>query len=190
MFFPGGEAMISSFVAAGTALALAQNALWDPATMPAEELQEIHDDAARDLKAERIYNRAGATRADYNAAWQECRLIARGARAPHQNVYVPAGNAVSPIAAGIAGGVGSAIGSAIAEGQMRRESRRNCMKIRGWTLVEFDKATEARLERLDDSARAAEFDRLLGAETLPASAQQVTWQNEIAAPPIAAEEFE
>ena len=44
--------------------------------------EEIAKDSARDLKDSRFYNKPGATRAQYDADWQECRLIARGSKTP------------------------------------------------------------------------------------------------------------
>ena len=63
--------------------------------------EEIAKDAARDLKDNRFYNKPGATRAQYDADWQTCRLIARGSVTPSGSatyVYNPA--VVSPLAAG------------------------------------------------------------------------------------------
>ena len=51
-------------------------------TDPKDSPQEIAKDAQRDLKDNRFYNKPGATRAQYDADWQECRLIARGSRTP------------------------------------------------------------------------------------------------------------
>lgn len=76
-----------------------------PAADPRDTPEEIAKDAARDLKDSHFYNRPGATRAQYDAAWQRCRLIARGSRTPSGSIpyyYNPA--LMSPIAAGSAAG--------------------------------------------------------------------------------------
>jgi len=52
------------------------------ASAPIEFPEEIAKDAARDLKDNRFYNKPGATRAQYDADWQTCRLIARGSAKP------------------------------------------------------------------------------------------------------------
>ena len=60
--------------------------------------EEIAQDAARDLKDSRFYNKPGATRAQYDADWQECRLIARGSRTPTGTIVVPYNPAIiSPV---------------------------------------------------------------------------------------------
>ena len=114
----------------------------------ADTPEEIAEDAARDLKDSRFYNKPGATRAEYDADWQSCRLIARGSQTPAGSVpiYNPAlyNPAISPLAAGIGGGIGAAIGAAIVEGQMRRANRRNCLLIKGWRLVELPAAQSAK----------------------------------------------
>ena len=42
--------------------------------------EEVAKDAGRDLRDNQFYNKPGATRAQYDANWQECRLIARGSQ--------------------------------------------------------------------------------------------------------------
>lgn len=138
-----------------------------PPADPADSPEEIAKDAARDLKDSRFYNRPGATRAQYDADWQECRLIARGSRTPSGSVpffYNPA--VISPVAAGIAGGLGGAIGAAIAEGQQRRDNRRSCLLIRGWRLVEVPAAEATRVAAMTDADRDSYFNALVGAETV------------------------
>src|SRR5262245_11457370 len=79
--------------------------------------EEIAKDAQRNLRDNRFYNKPGASRADYDRDWQECRLIARGSRTPGGTVplvYNPA--LVSPLAAGVGGALGGLIAGAIAEG--------------------------------------------------------------------------
>jgi hypothetical protein len=129
--------------------------------------EEIAKDAARDLKESRFYNKPGATRDQFNADWQECRLIARGSRTPsgsYTYVYNPA--VISPLAAGIGGGIGAAIGQAIIEGQARRANRRQCLLIRGWRLVEPPQAEQVRLAALTDADRDAYLSKVIGADTV------------------------
>lgn len=127
--------------------------------------ESIARDAARDLKDSRFYNRPGATRAQYDADWQECRLIARGSRTPSGTIpyyYNPA--VISPLAAGVGGALGGLIAGAIAEGQQRRTNRRNCLLIRGWRLVEVPAAEAARVRAMTDEQRSAYFNTIVGAE--------------------------
>ena len=49
---------------------------------PKDSPEEIAKDAQRDLRDNRFYNKPGATRADYDRDWHECRLIARGSVTP------------------------------------------------------------------------------------------------------------
>lgn len=139
----------------------------DPPADPRDTPESIAKDAARDLKDARFYNKPGATRAQYDADWQQCRLIARGSRSPSGSVpyyYNPA--VVSPLAAGIGAGIGGAIAAAIAEGVQRRENRRNCLLIRGWRLVEVDSANSARVAAMTDVQRSAYLDTMVGAPTV------------------------
>jgi hypothetical protein len=137
--------------------------------------EEIARDAARDLRDSRFYNRPGATRAQYDADWQECRLIARGSRTPSGNVpvyYNPA--VISPLAAGVGGALGGLIAGAIAEGQQRRANRRNCLLIRGWRLVEVPSSEAARVGAMTDEQRSAYFDTVVGAEQVTGSVTERT----------------
>ena len=146
--------------------------------------QEIAEDAARDLKESRFYNRPGATRAQYDADWQECRLIARGSRTPSGTVpvfYNPA--VISPLAASAAGGLGALIGAKIAEGVQRRANRRSCLLIKGWRVVETDAETKARVAAMSDAERDAHFATLVGAPEVTGSIE--AWTNGLAAPSLA-----
>jgi hypothetical protein len=127
--------------------------------------ESIARDAAGDLQGGHYYNRPGATRAQYDADWQECRLIARGSRTPSGMVpvyYNPA--VVSPLAAGIGGALGGLIAGAIIQGQQRRANRRNCLLIRGWRYVEMRPGEWARADRMTEAQRDAWLNTLVGAE--------------------------
>ncbi|HEX8670040.1 MAG TPA: hypothetical protein VF727_16885 [Allosphingosinicella sp.] len=132
---------------------------------PADSPEEIAKDAARDLKDSRFYNKPGATRAQYDADWQECRLIARGSRTPGGTVPVYT-YGVSPLAAGVGGAIGGLIAGAIAEGQQRRANRRSCLLIKGWRLVEPPAAQTARVAKMSDAERDAYFDTIVGAKAV------------------------
>ena len=90
--------------AIGLGLVTGAPAQAQPAPIGKESPEEIAKDAARDMKDSRFYNRPGATRAQYDADWQECRLIARGSKIINGNdalynsaLYNPS---ISPLAAG------------------------------------------------------------------------------------------
>ncbi|MCW2395630.1 hypothetical protein M2344_002107 [Sphingobium sp. B8D3C] len=138
-----------------------------PPVDPDDKPEDIAKDAARDLKDTRFYNKPGATRADYDRDWQECRLIARGSRTPAGTVpyyYNPA--VISPLAAGIGGGLGGLIGGMIVQGEQRRANRRQCLLIRGWRLVEAPKSRQESLLAMGDAQRDAYFDGIVGAQTV------------------------
>ncbi len=132
--------------------------------------EEIAKDAARDLKDNRFYNKPGATRAQYDADWQECRLIARGSKLANGSTsfYNPAlyNPSISPLAAGIGGGIGGAIAAAIAEGQQRRENRKRCLMIKGWQMVKLPEAKAALVAAMSDADKQAYFDRIVGAASV------------------------
>lgn len=149
--------------------------------------EEIAKDAARDLKDSRFYNKPGATRAEYDAAWQECRLIARGSRTPTGTVVVPYNPAIiSPVAAGAAAGLGGLIGAAIVEGQVRRANRRSCLLVKGWRLVEVEDSEQERVAAMTDEERSRYFDTIVGAKDVGGK-KVITWTNDFAAPRLAPE---
>ena len=156
-----------------------------PAGAPPEDdsAEEIAKDAARDLKDSRFYNKPGATRAQYDADWQECRLIARGSRTPSGTIpYYYNPNVISPVAAGVGAGIGAAIGAAIAEGIQRRANRRSCLLIKGWRLVEVDAATKAKVAAMSDDERDAYFATIVGADEVKGEIE--TFENALAAPKL------
>ena len=159
--------MRSYFLAALLA-ASSQAALAQPVQETDDTPEEIAQDAARDLKDSRFYNKPGATRAEYDADWQECRLIARGSYTPGGNatVYNPSlyNPAISPLAGAVGSGIGGLIGAAIVEGQQRRANRRSCLMIRGWRLVEPSQAEQDRVAAMSDEERDAYFNTVVGAE--------------------------
>ena len=67
---------IARIAAVGFALAIAAQANAQPAPTSDDTPEEIAKDAARDLKDNRFYNKPGATRAQYDVDWQECRSLA------------------------------------------------------------------------------------------------------------------
>jgi len=140
--------------------------------------EEIAKDASRDLKDNRFYNKPGASRADYDKDWQECRLIARGSRTPAGSItyYDPSlyNPAISPVAGAIGGGIGAAIGAAIIEGQQRRANRRSCLLIHGWRLVELPSEETARVAALADADKDAYFNRIVGAADVTGEITSVT----------------
>lgn len=162
-----------------------------PATPPPAVMkdspEEIAKDAARDLADSHFYNKPGATRADYDAAWQACRLIARGSRTPtgtYVVVYNPA--VISPAAAAVGGGIGAAIGAAIAEGIQRRANRMSCLMVRGWRRVEVEDAERLRVAALGEAERNDWFATLVGAPEVKGRKVAI-WNNDFAAPVLAPE---
>ena len=164
---------IATIAASGFALAVAGNANAQPAPMSNDSAEEIAKDAARDLKDNRFYNKPGATRAQYDADWQECRLIARGSKIINGNTtyYNPAlyNPSISPLAAGVGGGIGAAIGAAIAEGIQRRENRKRCLMIKGWRLVKLPADRASAVGAMSETDKQAYFNRIVGAEKVEGS---------------------
>ncbi len=164
------EVRTAIIAAVSVAIVAASPAAAQPAPVNNDSPEEIAKDAQRDLKDSRFYNRPGATRAQYDADWQECRLIARGSKIINGNMamYNPAlyNPSISPLAAGIGGGIGAAIGAAIAEGIQRRANRKQCLMIRGWRMVKLPAERAAAIGAMNDSDKQAYFNRIVGAETV------------------------
>jgi hypothetical protein len=168
---------IATIAAVGAGLGLAGHAPAQPAPQSDDTPEEIAKDAARDLKDSRFYNRPGATRAEYDADWQECRLIARGSKIINGNTtyYNPAmyNPSISPLAAGIGGGIGAAIGAAIAEGIQRRENRKQCLMIKGWRMVKLPSDRAAAVAAMNDVDKQAYFNRIVGAQTVDGEVEKL-----------------
>lgn len=162
------RAAIAMIAAVGVGAGFAGHAMAQPAPKSDDTPEEIAKDAARDLKDSRFYNKPGATRAQYDSDWQECRLIARGSKIINGNMtyYNPAmyNPSISPLAAGVGGGIGAAIGAAIAEGIQRRENRKRCLMIKGWRLVKLPSDRAAAVGAMSDADKQAYFNRIVGAE--------------------------
>lgn len=157
-----------------------------PVPASADSPEEIAKDSARDLKDSRYYNKPGATRADYDRDWQECRLIARGSRTPGGSpvvVYNPA--IISPAAAAAGGLIGGLIAGAIADGETRRANRRSCLMYRGWRVVEVTDAQEKLFLTMPDPEREAWFNRMLGVDN-PEGKSVTRWNNDFAVAPALA----
>ena len=157
-----------------------------PVPASADTPEEIAKDSARDLKDSRYYNKPGATRADYDKDWQECRLIARGSRTPGGSpvvVYNPA--IISPAAAAAGGLLGGLIAGAIADGETRRANRRSCLMYRGWRVVEVTDAQEKLFLTMPDPEREAWFNRMLGSDN-PEGNSVMRWNNDFAVAPALA----
>ena len=169
------RAAIALIATVGVGLGVTGQAYAQPAPSSDDTPEEIAKDSARDLKDSRFYNRPGATRPQYDAAWQECRLIARGSKIINGNstFYNPAlyNPSISPLAAGIGGGIGAAIGAAIAEGIQRRENRKRCLMIKGWRLVKLPADRAAVVGAMNDADKQAYFNRILGAVTVEGSVE-------------------
>ena len=162
-------------VAASAAPEGSASAVSGAATDLEDTPEEIAKDAARDLKDSSFYNKPGATRAQYDADWQACRLIARGSRTPGGTVvYTYNPNVISPFAAGIGAGIGGLIGNAIVEGHQRRMNRRACLMYRGWRRVEVSEAEAKRVAAMTDADRDAYFNALVGAEQVAGEVTELT----------------
>ena len=173
-----GRLAIATIAAVGCAMGAAVPASAQPAPTSNDTPEEIAKDAARDLKDNRFYNKPGATRAQYDADWQECRLIARGSKIINGSTtyYNPAlyNPSISPLAAGVGGGIGAAIGAAIAEGIQRRENRKRCLMIKGWRMVKLPEGQAASVAALGDAEKQAYFNRIVGAEKVEGDVESLT----------------
>jgi hypothetical protein len=167
---------VAGLAAAAMMIGTTTGATAQPVKAGTESPEEIAKDAARDLKDNRFYNKPGATRAQYDADWQECRLIARGSKIINGNdvYYNPAmfNPSISPLAAGIGGGIGAAIGAAIAEGVQRRDNRKRCLLIKGWRMVKLSNAQSATIGAMSEGDKQAYFNRIVGAATVDGTIEE------------------
>lgn len=141
--------------------------------------EEIAADAARDLDPDSFYNRPGATRAEYEAEWQTCRLWARDGSwtgpDPQNQQFVQTYVASNPTYANTAGAIGGALGGAlggliagaIESGRVRRANREACMLGNGWRLVIPAQAEQERVTAMSGDARAEYFTQMIGASDIP-----------------------
>ena len=177
MKLSGVRTAIATIAALGLGVGLAAAGQAQPAPQSDDTPEEIAKDAARDLKDSRFYNKPGATRAQYDADWQECRLIARGSKIIDGNMtyYNPAlyNPSISPLAAGVGGGIGAAIGAAIAEGIQRRENRKRCLMFKGWRMVKLPGDRASAVAAMSDADKQAYFNRIIGADKVEGSIESL-----------------
>lgn len=138
-------------------VALAQGA-------PAATDEDSAQDSAKDLTADKFYNRPGATRAEYEADWAACRLIARGTAPPSKN-YPMVGEASSPSV--VSGVLPELIGMTVAMSVNRRFSRNSCLLVRGWRQYSLGAVVKQRVKAMSDVERTAYFDQAIGARSAP-----------------------
>lgn len=167
----GAQDMRTMTIPTGNVARPVPQAAVDPKATP----EEIAADAARDLKDDHFYNKPGATRAQYNADWQLCRLIARGSSTPAGTVpYVYNPALISPAGAAAGGIIGGLIAGAIQEGAQRRANRRNCLLIRGWRMVKLPEAERLRVAAMTEGQRSAYLDSMVGAATVTGAVTERT----------------
>lgn len=130
----------------------------------AAKAENVAEGAADDLNADKFYNRPGATRSEYEADWEACRMIARGALPPSKNFpSIGAANQSS----GISGILPAVISMTVEMTIERRSSRHVCLLTRGWRQYSLAATERQRLRGLSDAERAAYFDQAVGARPAP-----------------------
>jgi hypothetical protein len=128
--------------------------------VPARADDDAADDAAHDIDVDHFYSRPGASRAQYEADWQECRLFARGTPPP------------SPLFPSIAGPSAMAQGllpALLNQSASRRFSRHSCLLQKGWGQYTLAPAEKKAVQSLSKAEQSAYFDRAIG--TLPGNAR-------------------
>lgn len=129
--------------------------------------------AATDRDDSRYFNRAGATRDQYDFEWRQCRQIARRLASSRSNgAWMQSGF----IHAGVVGGllIGG-LDAGFSERRARRDIRRHCLLARGWRMVEPDEAGRARIAALPRAEREAFFDSMIGAAEIEPGATVTDW---------------
>ena len=133
--------------------------------------EEVARDAAGDLRPDRFYNKPGATRDDYTAAWQACRLISRGSETPELKIMHREPQSVADVAGA---GIGFWIAATVLDGRARRKSRQSCLLYKGWRLVEPPAAEASRVRRMSAVLQAAHFDSVIGRKVVEGKVSQIS----------------
>nr|WP_299852541.1 hypothetical protein [Sphingomonas bacterium] len=126
-------------------------------SLPAATTEDAAKDAVQDLTADKFYNRPGATRAEYEADWAACRLIARGTPPPSKN-FPNVGEATVFL------GILPAI---LTESIERRYSRNTCLLVRGWRQYSLGPEEKQRVQAMSEADRAAYFEQAIRAPAAP-----------------------
>ena len=127
--------------------------------------ERVRQRAMADLSDERFFNRPGATRAQYESEWEQCRLIARNLAAQRPGmVAMPAA-----VHGGLVGALVGAGIDAIADGDWRRGLRRECLIARGWRMVEPHQEWRRQIGAMRQPERSAYLDSMIGAQALGGS---------------------
>jgi len=131
----------------------------------ADRQEDIAKEAAADLRGNRFYNKPGATRAQFNADWQKCRLIARGASPPSGTVrYDFSADAPAGSPMGVGDAFVTMVFVGISEGERRRLNRGTCLLVKGWRRIETPVTQAKRVAAMSDAQRSAYFDSVVGAD--------------------------
>lgn len=133
-----------------------------------DSTDQVRRMAASDRDDRRYFNRPGATRAEYEREWQQCRQIARRlATARGGGAWMSAGFTHGGLVGGLIFG---GLDQSFSERRARRDIRRQCLIARGWRMVEPDEAGRRRIAELSRGERDALFDQMIGAEQIEAGA--------------------
>jgi hypothetical protein len=141
----------------------------------ADRQEDVAKEAAADLRGNRFYNKPGATRAQFNADWQKCRLIARGASPPSGTVrYDFSADASAQPQWGVGDRFIAMVFVGISEGERRRLNRGTCLLVKGWRRIELPVAQGKRIAAMNDAERSAYFDSIVGAEQVEGAVTERT----------------
>lgn len=121
--------------------------------------------AAKDLRPKHYYNRPGATRAQYNADWQMCGLVAAGYILPDGKPDPSNDKARSGVQlAGNYGLLPSMVVGALVEGYSHSVVLHACMALKGWRWIEPLADERARISAMNDAEQEQFFDTAIGAK--------------------------
>ena len=131
----------------------------------ADRQDDIAKEAAADLRGNRFYNKPGATRAQFDADWQKCRLIARGVSPPSGTVrYDFSADASAQPQWGVGDRFVAMVFIGLSEGERRRLNRDSCLLVKGWRRIEAPVTQVKRIAAMSDAQRSAYFDSIVGAD--------------------------